>query len=436
MNFCLTAAEKMEELQRLHKIVFTKSPGLAGVLFYTSYEVDETDNICRGRICAVDSKQAVYGKRFFELAEVAQLFVICRAILTIALSHPGRIFRYVNHSSHPQAARIGQLASKLVLNDCLLDVPFISDAGAVCMPALRNFLPKAVLEESPVGLWSLEKTCSFLEDVVARQWKLFTVPQEDLEKLLDNFTAFNFPSLDLVEVEKQPENDRRNWRQRTNRATAGDSPLGAMRRVSRDLDQPEMPWPAILRQYLMAGLSPQQKKDMGVPGYETMAVEALGIFPSTLVVDYADSPQHGMDTLVVVQDTSGSMGDAVLEMALAQADVCRKMLQCKVVFMACDAAVYNAVTIQSHEPLLQKIKQHRALRGGGGTDFRPAVIAANKIPNARLILYFTDLLGSFPLESKVPIVWAATEKMKEQEDFQPPIGKTVWLSEYGVRAKE
>jgi hypothetical protein len=209
-----------------------------------------------------------------------------------------------------------------------------------------------------------------------------------------------------------------------------------LRRVGRDVDQPEVPWPSILRQHLLAAMSRKVEKDMSTPGTNSMAVEALAIFQSTLVVDFADANQPGMDTMVIVLDTSGSMSDNVLDMGLGQADICRKMLNCRVVFMAADAEVYNAVTIHQHESLFGRIKQMRALKGGGGTDFRPAVAAGNKIRGARLILYFTDLMGEFPKESKVPVVWAAVERLKEQEEFKPPFGQIVWLTSYGVTPRK
>jgi len=104
--------------------------------------------------------------------------------------------------------------------------------------------------------------------------------------------------------------------------------------------------------------------------------------------------------IVIVLDTSGSVTGALLSTFAAE---CRSILALTgitAVIMSADAAVHQV--IQPGEEFPQEWK------GGGGTDFRPALKAAAEYqPNC--VVYLTDGAGTFPKDCPLPVLWALTK---------------------------
>jgi predicted metal-dependent peptidase len=130
--------------------------------------------------------------------------------------------------------------------------------------------------------------------------------------------------------------------------------------------------------------------------------------------------QRGLRRAGVVIDTSGSIDDALLERFLAEINSLIVKTGCEVVLVDCDAAV-------------QQISLHRkpihgyAAKGGGGTDFRPAMEALRRTP-LDVAVYFTDLEGTFPEKKPpFPLLWLATR------DLAVPFGRKVLLPKRGAQ---
>jgi predicted metal-dependent peptidase len=123
--------------------------------------------------------------------------------------------------------------------------------------------------------------------------------------------------------------------------------------------------------------------------------------------------------VVVAIDTSGSIGEGELNMFLSELagilDDCKPE---KVCVLAIDAKVAAVTELDSGADIANNPP---ALKGGGGTSFRPAFewCHENGIEPASLI-YFTDMCGDFPKEApSYPVIWCATM------DYVAPWGETV-----------
>jgi len=95
--------------------------------------------------------------------------------------------------------------------------------------------------------------------------------------------------------------------------------------------------------------------------------------------------------------------------------------------MTCDTKVYNPQTITSEIQL----RGYRPY-GGGGTDFRPVFkYIRENISNPKVLIYFTDLYGTFPEPDEVPsgmaVIWVAS---KHARDEDAPIGITIRMKKY------
>jgi predicted metal-dependent peptidase len=127
----------------------------------------------------------------------------------------------------------------------------------------------------------------------------------------------------------------------------------------------------------------------------------------------------GAGRIVVVIDTSGSVGPAELNRFFSELDDI--LITCNpedVTLIGCDAAVNSVHFLQAGDTLVgQDIK----LGGGGGTDFRPPFVWIDEegmVPAA--VIYFTDMYGSFPvLEPAYPVIWCRTTTQ------DPPWGETI-----------
>ena len=109
----------------------------------------------------------------------------------------------------------------------------------------------------------------------------------------------------------------------------------------------------------------------------------------------------------IVLDTSGSMGKAEMESILPEACEIITQARGKVTFLACDAAVHSMEKVGSVQELLQHVK------GGGGTDMKPAIQAVRGMhPSERpkILVLFTDGyvgdIGPEPEEFKT--IWCCT----------------------------
>lgn len=105
--------------------------------------------------------------------------------------------------------------------------------------------------------------------------------------------------------------------------------------------------------------------------------------------------------IVIVLDTSGSVTGPILSAFAAECRSITSLIGVTAVIMSADAKVHQI--IQPGEPFPTEWK------GGGGTDFRPALKAAEKYePNC--IIYLTDGAGTYPKGSLYPVLWALTQQ--------------------------
>lgn len=127
----------------------------------------------------------------------------------------------------------------------------------------------------------------------------------------------------------------------------------------------------------------------------------------------------GAGEIVVVIDTSGSIGDPELTRFLSEVDdITMNCNPERLWLVGCDAAINTTHEIPPGTPLVGSgIK----LGGGGGTDFKPPfdwVDEQGLRPAA--LLYFTDMYGDFPRqEPAYPVIWC------RMSEVDPPWGDVV-----------
>jgi len=210
--------------------------------------------------------------------------------------------------------------------------------------------------------------------------------------------AGNQPQIEgLSETEK--EELGRQWQQRLAAAAQQAAQAGklsqSLARIVDNLLQPQLPWRMLLARYMKVA----SRDDYSFQRPSRREGEA--ILPSL--------SSNMIDVLVMV-DTSGSIGDTELSEFLSEVDVLKSQLRARITLHACDDHLCeNGPWIYEAWEALTLPKN---LTGGGGTSFKPPfewIEQAQLHPD--LVVYFTDAEGDFPArEPHCPVIWLVKGK--------------------------
>jgi len=200
----------------------------------------------------------------------------------------------------------------------------------------------------------------------------------------------------------EPEKHVPNWRRIVKDAferakIIGKLPLG-MERLIDDLVEPKLSWRELLARLVTRSIPfnfsyrrPSRKSivtDIYFPSLEKEKVE-----------------------LIACVDTSGSMSSEEVKDGIGELlGILRSFKSVEILLFSCDSRLYDANKVASEYDL-----RVARLKGGGGTDFRPIFrwIRENR-PRAKVLVYFTDAYGVFPLPGEVPsnltVIWVVSKK--------------------------
>jgi len=191
-----------------------------------------------------------------------------------------------------------------------------------------------------------------------------------------------------------------------NALSQGSMPAGLMRTVQEALT-PKVSWQDELRRFCTA----VARDDLSWMRPNRRYLQRKIYMPSM--------KSEGMGPMVVVVDTSGSIGSYILGLFEKEINAIAEDMHPEAIHVVyCDSAVARTEEY-SVEDLPIKLRP----AGGGGTDFRPPFkwIEQQGLEPA-CVVYLTDLFGSFPEhEPEWSVLWAATNERKA------PFGDTVQI---------
>jgi Uncharacterized protein conserved in bacteria len=174
-------------------------------------------------------------------------------------------------------------------------------------------------------------------------------------------------------------------------------------RAVNDVLQPRIPWTEKLGRCVKEGTA-RTKRNLSLPSRRPS--------PSPFIMGRDVSLGH--DVAVAI-DTSGSVSQEALKRAVAEAAGVLRATGNSLRFLSCDASVACFETVRSPRDF--------QLLGGGGTDFAPVFEALKRRP-PRVLVYFTDLGGSFPpVPPKYQVIWAVYETAIHCA--KPPFGTVI-----------
>lgn len=134
---------------------------------------------------------------------------------------------------------------------------------------------------------------------------------------------------------------------------------------------------------------------------------------------------HKIDSIVVAVDTSGSINRDLHERFMEEIILIRRMFKIEIRYIQCDTEVTQDIKLKRYTNV-----EDIAIKGGGGTDFRPVfdyIKQKNYKPNA--ILYFTDGQGAYPEKSNIDTLWIIDSEDSLSYGYNPPFGYKLFLDE-------
>ena len=173
------------------------------------------------------------------------------------------------------------------------------------------------------------------------------------------------------------------------------SAAGAFQRELGALQKSRIDWRALLRVWLTDRL----KSDWSSFPFSKKHLHR-GLFLPSLGVE---APRE----VVFAIDTSGSMDDQTLAKLLGELRAFREAFPCRVTLLQADAAIQEVRVFEAMDGV--EVPQRMAMKGRGGTDFRPVFQwLAREAPDA-VLLYATDGFGAFPKSAPPsPVLWLLT----------------------------
>lgn len=390
-----------ETLTRNLRRAVSKDVGLASILLY----VPATVIIDPESVAWTDGTRMYFADRYFEYLPEQQVAIAIHEGLHVAFRHIQRGKRLAEIEGVAYDHECWNIACDAVVNNGIQICRWCTLPPDVCLP--EQCLTAEQLRERPSALWTAEEIYFALKNARERSGRLAALGQHSLTGDLGNARGGQRRAVHETDMEDGI------WRQRLIRAQAGSIPGSLLRRLAADTPKPVIRWQAVLRDFLMARLMPITESSWSRPSRRV-----LSLGKDCRWLEPGIARKQGIRRVVVVIDTSGSIADRLLQTFLAEINRLLIETGCELVLVDCDAWI-------------QQISIHRTpirgyvARGGGGTDFRPAIDALRRMP-LDVAVYFTDLLGTFPETNPgFPLLWAVTQ------DLVVPFGRKLLLPRRG-----
>ena len=429
------------ELANIRQYCVTKSPAFAGVALLPRYFIINPKDKTYGKEYGLTDGVSIYiGLPFFKESPKAQAFILMHEVLHVALRHPQRgkvLYDKRRREGKPWSAALYNYAVDAIVNFALRSSLRWTHTPNTGIVEFHNLLGAECLKDRPPHTWSAEVLFTYLIDKV-----IPTMIAEGCEGLdkddsggnvidIESWISANVPKRagkmrDIADPasEKIPEDseiEQRNWERRAMRAAAGDTAGGVMRSILFDIKKTDTPWQHILRRFVSSAVMPVTEIKPSRPSKQNIILNAFVKSSNTdakvpFLPTFQGKP--GIRKIVVVADTSGSISDTMCTIFAREMQSLRNKVGCDITLITCDAAVHQIINIKAQDNLATILKNNAGLKGGGGTDFRPGVEAAENTKGAAVIVYLTDMQGPYPSTCRLPLLWASTSRVYKK----PPCG--------------
>jgi Putative metallopeptidase domain/VWA-like domain (DUF2201) len=388
-------------------------PGLGGVALWVKFLDSDDPEL----IACTDGFHVEAGPGYEKYDDAERRFIVLHELLHVALAHPAR-GREMERRTEDFDAQLYNISCDAIINAALEGVRSIhTPDGAVTLGELL----------SPLGYWKKDDSPA----EVVRQWSseaLYRLLAKNRERIdlraLDPNTGFNgrdlAPAIGSLQTEgdDSTEEEIRAWSSRLKMARG--SLAGIFNRLVRELPRVKTPWERILRDLLHRHARRKRRLDPSRPARRWLALERDLTEREGVDLPFeraTSATRTGRIALAV--DTSGSIDESLLSRFAAEVAAVLEQAEPLLRLIVCDADVHQVYDFSGRGGA--KMLRGFRFKGGGGTDFRPAIVEAAKW-KPDLLIYLTDLQGDAGEEPAFPVLWAVPEGKAEA-----PWGKIVEL---------
>jgi predicted metal-dependent peptidase len=375
-------------------------PGLGGVALWVKF-LDSGDPEL---IACTDGIHIEAGPDYAKYDDAERRFIVLHELLHVALAHPAR-GREMERRTEDFDTQLYNISCDAIINAALDGVRGIHiPDGAVTI--------KDVL--APLGQWGKDDHSA----EIVRKWSseaLYHLLAKNRERTdlraLDPNARFNSKDLAPAMGNSQltdnnsNEDEIRAWSSRLKMARG--SLAGIFNRLAHELPRVKTPWERILRNLMHRHARRKRRLDPSRPSRRWLALESdlrqregvdLPFERATRAV------RTGRIALAV--DTSGSIDESLLRRFAAEVAAVLVQTEPLLRLIVCDADVHQVHDYSGRDGA--KLLRGFKFKGGGGTDFRPAIAEAAKW-KPDLLIYLTDLQGDTGAEPAFPVLWAVPE---------------------------
>ena len=377
-----------------------------------------------------DGQTLHYRPAFSALPLQEQAGWVAHQVLHIALRHPQR-FLQMQQRLGDVDLRLFNTCADAIVNSALSHLGWLSmPKDAVRLPPL--LAATLALEqdtETALAQWDVERLYRTMDDRrppvraaknsrqdgprAARTRAFGGRGQQDLRPQPGAKSA--------PEVEAE---QARDWRERLQRAHAGDGAHSLLRGLLADLPRTHTPWEQVLRTQVARALAQQPAVSWSRPSRSYLANQGrirsgcpglpgqprrgpAGAPVRRMPWEPGRSSTRPVPRLVLVVDVSGSIDDALMQRFAREIEALSRRLAASLVLVIGGDHVQQVLT---HRPgrttLAEMLKLLRF--DGGGTDFTPLLTeAAEHRPD--LVVVLTDLDGPARMRPACPVLWAVPE---------------------------
>lgn len=250
--------------------------------------------------------------------------------------------------------------------------------------------------------------------------------EKDLREFIENTRSHNDMKLDHLEKMNASEIDDaisegvdRLKAAMAMNAGHGNGRGNIIEELQGDIPVVATPWEASFRSITQRHLSRQRLRRPTKPGRRVLTQEAM---QTAHIVWSPGRTRPPVPRVVVILDTSGSIRADEYLRYLGEIQAMKRRTNAQVFVIVADASVQAVYEIDDAKKLAE-VK----FEGRGGTDFRPGVALAVEM-QADLIVYLTDLMGTFPDEDPgIPILWTLSIP-EVPSGYEPPFGRVLHLN--------
>ena len=362
-------------------------------------------------LIATDGHTIAYAGAFDALPLPLQTGLVAHELLHVALRHPQRLAE-LRQQLGDVDTKIFTTCADAIVNSALGHLAWLAlPAGSVRLEALLGQVLGGSFDATTALLeWDVERLYRTMDDRAPpdpddpkRQRR--DGPRAARTRAIDPQAQADLLPVPLPEAgpEQQAE-QAETWRERLQRAHAGDGVFSLLRTLVADLPRTRTPWEQVLRAQLARGLSRRLTVSWSRPARSYLANQGRTRGGRRLPFEPARMPSQAVPRLAVVVDVSGSIAGDLLQRFAREIDAITRRLEAGVTLVIGDDHVQRVEQAEPGRCRLADI----TFQGGGGTDFTPLLEEAQR-HRPDLIVVLTDLQGPARHRPGVPVLWAVPE---------------------------